>query len=91
MTDNEHPVRDDIFFNRKDQIISTINFVLDNPDYVASLRHVPNQLTACAIKMFREAWAGYHAAVIRTAIQELEDNGCIAFESAAYSHSELFK
>lgn len=76
-------------FNPKDlgeQLEVCIRTVLDNDLYYDSLKHLPNRLNACAIKLFMEhdKWEPYYAKVIRAAITELDVKGQLNMSDKPY-------
>ena len=72
--------------NRGEQIEGTTRFVLDNDAHYDNLKHNPNRLNACALKLFISGYnmQGYHANVIRKALQELETTGMIDNDAPPY-------
>lgn len=76
--------------NRREQIESTLRFVLDNPALYESLLHNPRRLEAAALKLFVSGYGmtGYHADVIRCALRDLDAHGLIEYDSAPYTMEE---
>jgi hypothetical protein len=63
--------------NREEQINSSLAFIINNDAHFESLRHTPNRLNTVAIIAFRENIQGYHAHVLRMALDELDATGFI--------------
>lgn len=70
--------------NREEQINSSLAFIINNDAHFESLRHTPNRLNAAAIIAFRENIQGYHAEVLRMALDELDATGFIHYNGTPY-------
>ena len=72
--------------NKGEQVEGSTRFILDNDPYYDILKHTPNRLNACALKLFISGhnMIGYHANVIRKGLQELEATGMIDHAAPPY-------
>lgn len=71
--------------NRGEQIEGSMRFILDDAAYYESLKYAPNRLNACAMELFlSNDCVGYHANVIRKALQELNSAGFIDYDEPPY-------
>lgn len=73
--------------NKEEQIIGSTAFILDNDAHYDSLQIMPRRLEAAALKIVMAGpygINGYHSFVIRSAMEELEKNGCVALNDPPY-------
>lgn len=77
--------------DRGEQIEGVVRLVLGNDLYYDSLKHLPNRLNACAIKIFMSyhAWDAYFPSVIRAALRELDNHGKIDLSGYIYEGNDL--
>ncbi len=80
----------DGFINRGEQIDNSIFFMLDcNELTYESLQYRPRRLERAAVNCFLSAYNGYHARVIRAALNELDATGKIDADATVYDEHVL--
>lgn len=77
--------------NKGEQIDASIRFILNDEAYFDSLRTRPRRLESAAITLVKTRQEGFHFQVIRKALWEMDQKGCIDPTDKPYTHDELYE